>query len=228
MSKKLKDILAANLAKQKAKKAAFASNTAKVEEKPRTPTAQEAPKSMLLSSVSDSTEQEPEDTETASNDVSLEQLADYDTSQKEESDPQVKMTHELRRAELQGKAQTMKTEGELKILLDRFDERIADEDIAYEVMADAREYVKRIMLTLHTYPEFMGIVIDRDVHNVMRFIRSVREEQLKETYKSRRKKAVNKAKKGIKDTKTNRFAAAMAKQQEESDKQFEIGDGLSL
>ena len=52
----------------------------------------------------------------------------------------------------------------------------ADNGINTFTIDDIRRYVKDIMVTLHREPELDAILIDRDVHNILRFIRYVKDQ----------------------------------------------------
>ena len=65
---------------------------------------------------------------------------------------------------------------DFKELLDSFDAAmVRDKGITDFNLDLSRAYVKRIMVDLKENPEFDGLMIDRDVHNIMTFIRAVHE-----------------------------------------------------
>jgi hypothetical protein len=97
---------------------------------------------------------------------------------------------------------------DVKELCDRFDEMMArDQGIDVMNLGLARAYVKKIMVMLKENPEFDGLIIDRDVHNIMAFVRSTREQAvatINTKAEKSAKAAANKAKK------TNRFGSIEA------------------
>lgn len=61
-------------------------------------------------------------------------------------------------------------------LLNRFDSLLErDNGVSMMNIDLCRSYVKRIMVDLKEHPEYDGLIIDRDVHNVIKFIRSIKE-----------------------------------------------------
>lgn len=74
-------------------------------------------------------------------------------------------------------------------LTNNFDELLAKSAGVTMVNVDtARAYVKRIMTDLKEHPEYDGLLIDRDVHNVIKFIRSLKETAM-DTVEVKRDKA---------------------------------------
>ncbi len=93
---------------------------------------------------------------------------------------------------------------EVRQLCDRVDQMIeSNEALSGPPLIELRGYVQRLMITLKERPEFDSIVIDKDIRNVMRFIRATREETLalREVKTERKaKREANKAVKVIKDS----------------------------
>lgn len=58
-----------------------------------------------------------------------------------------------------------------------------------------RKYIKRLMVTLKEHEEFASVLIDKDVHNIMRFVRNVRGEALSLKAVKAEKKATREVKK---------------------------------
>lgn len=68
---------------------------------------------------------------------------------------------------------------EVKSVCDKLDSIIGNNpNLVGPPLIEARGYVQRLMVTLKERPEFDSFVIDKDVRNIMRFIRSTREESL--------------------------------------------------
>lgn len=89
--------------------------------------------------------------------------------------------------------------GQFKSLLDNFDQLINSEFGIHAITQDKiRGYVKEVMQTLQTEPELDAILIDRDVHNILFYIRSTKDKAI-ET------RAVAKEKKAVKAKKAGRF-----------------------
>lgn len=89
-------------------------------------------------------------------------------------------------------------------VLTRFDELLTrDQGVNDLNIGHLRDYVKRIFNDLTTNPEYDGLVIDRDVHNVIKWIRAVKT-QATELAVDKKTKA---AKAEVNKTKKNRFAA---------------------
>lgn len=59
----------------------------------------------------------------------------------------------------------------------------------------ARKYISEIMITLKTHPEFEGILVDKDVHNVMLFVQSSMNMATAGFIEKKEKKATTAAKK---------------------------------
>lgn len=64
-------------------------------------------------------------------------------------------------------------------LCERIDRLIVgNENLVGPSLGETRNYVQQLMITLKSRPEFDSVVLDKDVKNVMRFIRATREEAL--------------------------------------------------
>lgn len=91
-----------------------------------------------------------------------------------------------------------KTPLSFKDRLDRLDELIAqDFGISIITVDLVREHVKHLMIQLKDEPELDSILIDRDVHNILTFIRFVKDQAIgaQEVSKAKREKK-ERAKKG--------------------------------
>lgn len=89
-------------------------------------------------------------------------------------------------------------------VLKKFDElMIRDQGVNDLNVGHLRDYVKRIFVELKENPEYDGLIIDRDVHNVIKFMRAVKG-QAQELAIDKKAKA---AKKEANSAKKNRFAA---------------------
>lgn len=78
----------------------------------------------------------------------------------------------------------------------------ADNGINQFTIDDIRRYVKEIMVTLHREPELDAILIDRDVHNILRFIRFVKDQAFDGATATQEKRVVR-VKKAIGTAKNN-------------------------
>lgn len=97
---------------------------------------------------------------------------------------------------------------DVRELCDRFDEMMArDQGIDVMNLGLARAYVKKIMVMLKENPEFDGMIIDKDVHNIMAFVRSTREQAV-QTINVKAAKAEKSA--ATKASKKNRFGSIEA------------------
>jgi hypothetical protein len=97
---------------------------------------------------------------------------------------------------------------DIKELCQRFDDMIVrDGGIGLINIDLGRAYVKKIMVMLKENPEFDGMIIDRDVHNVMAFVRKTREAAI-DTINVKVEKATKAAKN--KAAKTGRFGSIEA------------------
>ena len=85
-------------------------------------------------------------------------------------------------------------EGGFKQMLDDFDSLIAAADggIGQLQIDTARKYVSEIMMELKKNPDYDAILIDRDVHNVMLFVRASRENAVAD-FVTQKKKAAERA-----------------------------------
>lgn len=89
-------------------------------------------------------------------------------------------------------------------VLKKFDElMIRDQGVNDLNVGHLRDYVKRIFVDLKENPEYDGLIVDRDVHNVIKFMRAVKG-QAQELAVDKKAKA---AKKEASSAKKNRFAA---------------------
>jgi len=75
-------------------------------------------------------------------------------------------------------------------------------------LIDIRNYVQTLMITLKARPEFDSVIIDKDVRNVMKFIRATREEALALREVKVVKKATRSAKKETTSVKNKGFEDA--------------------
>lgn len=78
-----------------------------------------------------------------------------------------------------GQRLVLESSGSVRELCDRIDKLIeGNPTLVGPSLADLRNYVQQLMITLKSRPEFDGVVLDKDVRNVMIFIRKTREEAL--------------------------------------------------
>lgn len=116
-----------------------------------------------------------------------------------------------------GKKLQLDSAGTVRELCDALDaklEKQAGELLQGPALVETRNYVQSLMITLKTRPEFAEVIIDKDMHNVMKFIRSTREEalQLREVKVAKKvTRAVNAEKKAGKSVSQSKMAAAFAK-----------------
>lgn len=80
--------------------------------------------------------------------------------------------------------------------LDQLDQLIQDENGINSFNMDfVRGYVRLIMTDLKSQPDLDAILIDRDVHNILHFIRTVKDSAVMEKSVKKEKRAVKSAKK---------------------------------
>lgn len=97
---------------------------------------------------------------------------------------------------------------DIKELTTRFDEMMCrDNGIDMLNLGLARAYVKKIMVMLKENPEFDNLIIDKDVHNIMAFVRKTRETAV-DTINVKSAKAEKSA--ATKASKRNRFGSIEA------------------
>ncbi|KAK0039441.1 hypothetical protein Bpfe_031118 [Biomphalaria pfeifferi] len=103
---------------------------------------------------------------------------------------------ELVRAAVLTKRMILDDGKDVRNLLDAIDSTIESfqDKLAGPGLITLRNYVQSLMVTLKQHPEFDSILIDKDVHNVMRFIRAVRGEALAARDIKEVKREVKKAK----------------------------------
>lgn len=105
-----------------------------------------------------------------------------------------------------GKKIQLESASDVRALCDRLDAKLEAEggaNLAGPNLFEVRNYVQTLMVTLKTRPEFDEVIIAKDVHNVMKFIRATREEALAmREIKTEKKatRAANKEVKGIKQS----------------------------
>lgn len=89
-------------------------------------------------------------------------------------------------------------------VLKRFDElMIRDQGVNDLNVGHMRDYVKRIFVELQENPEYDGLIVDKDVHNVIRWMRSVKGQAQELAVEKKTKAAKTEANK----VKKNRFAS---------------------
>lgn len=140
---------------------------------------------------------------------SSEQLAriNTDTDEFEPKDSHEKT--ELVKAAEMAKDLVLKDSSSVRNLCDKIDELIESHDqLVGPSLITLRGYVQTLMVTLKTRPEFDEIIIDKDVRNVMKFIRSVRETALATREVKITKKAVRETKAAKNAPTQAAFAAA--------------------
>jgi hypothetical protein len=100
------------------------------------------------------------------------------------------------KAEALTKAGVLNSGESVRELCDKIDAMIAaDQMVAGPSLATLRNYVMTLMMTLKSKPEYDSVIIDKDIRNVMTFIRSTRQESLDLREIKTTKKAVRAAKK---------------------------------
>lgn len=167
----------------------------------------------LLTRVDEAVE-EPAPTEIQGEIFSREQLAATDTSNLE---PQKMPTTSLAKAvATRNAALTLDSASSVRELCDSVDKQMSENpNLAGPVLIVIRAHVVSLMVTLKSHSEFESVLIDKDIHNIMKFVRATREEALL----LRDVKVDKKAKRGsTKEQKqiqqapfANAFAAVMAK-----------------
>lgn len=91
-------------------------------------------------------------------------------------------------------------------LCDQVDHVMAeDKQLSMADYATIRGYVMQLMITLKSRPEFESLLIDKDVRNVMRFLRATREEAMA----LRDVKTEKKATRGVKKERTTKIGSDM-------------------
>lgn len=127
---------------------------------------------------------------------SAEQLARIDTDT-EELEPKARQGKaDLVKAAELAKDMVLKDSSSVRQLCDEIDTLIESHDqLVGPGLVTLRGYVQTLMVTLKARPEFDEIIIDKDVRNVMRFIRTVREQALATREVKVIKKAVRETKK---------------------------------
>lgn len=87
----------------------------------------------------------------------------------------------------------------MRVKLDRLDKMIiANSGIDQMSVDTARKYVQDIMIELKTHPEYMGVLVDKDIHNVMTFVResmNLAQKTFQEVANKRQTKAIKDSKK---------------------------------
>lgn len=138
---------------------------------------------------------------------SREELANYNT---EKLEPQFEREKNLNvKAEQRTKQLILQSGEDVRTVCDKLDAAIeSNPKLVGPSLIEVRGYVQRLMVTLKERPEFDSFVIDKDVRNIMRFIRSTREEALSMREVKTVKKATRAAKKEQNQIKGGNFAAA--------------------
>lgn len=109
------------------------------------------------------------------------------------------------KAEALTKASVLDSKENVRALCDKIDSLIVgDAMVSGPSLAILRNSVMTLMMTLKSRPEFDSVIIDKDIHNVMKWIRSTRQESLDLREIKTTKKAVKAAKKeGLGSVKMN-------------------------
>jgi hypothetical protein len=98
---------------------------------------------------------------------------------------------------------------DVRALCDRVDAMIeSNEQLAGPRLGELRMYVQQLSVTLKERPEFDGVIIDKDIRNIIKFIRATREETLLLRDIKIEKKTTRAAKKEKQLTLDKNFAAA--------------------
>jgi hypothetical protein len=89
-------------------------------------------------------------------------------------------------------------------VVDKFDALLSRDNAINEMnIGHLRNYVQRIFVDLKNNPEYDGMIIDRDVHNIIKFMRAVKSEAQDLAIDKKEKKAKADSNK----VKKNKFAA---------------------
>jgi hypothetical protein len=111
-----------------------------------------------------------------------------------------------------GQRLVLSEEGSVRQLCDRIDSLIEGNDaLAGPALIETRNYVQQLMITLKSRPEFDSVLIDKDVRNVMKFIRATRHETLELREIKTVKKATRAANKEKKQSSLSGMEAAFNK-----------------
>lgn len=134
-----------------------------------------------------------------------EELAMVNTENMEPTAPNQKVPTLNVRAQNLAKASVLTAPESVRELCDRLDAMIGDKaapDLQGPSLIEIRNYVQTLMITLKSRPEFDSVIIDKDVRNVMKFIRATRQEALE----LRDIKTVKKATRSVKKESTAKKA----------------------
>lgn len=140
----------------------------------------------------------------------LAELASLDT---ESMEPQKEREQNLMvQAKQFGQRLVLDNENSVRGLCDTIDQMIEGNDaLVGPALIQTRNYVQQLMITLKSRPEFDSVLIDKDVRNVMKFIRATRLETLEMRELKTEKKAVRAANKEKKKISSKGFEAAFHK-----------------
>lgn len=142
---------------------------------------------------------------------SAEQLARVNTDGDELEPKDRHEKTELVKAAEMAKDLVLKDSSSVRHLCDAIDTLIESHDrLVGPSLITLRGYVQTLMVTLKARPEFDEIIIDKDVRNVMRFIRTVRETALATRETKMVKKAVRETKKAKSAPVESAFANAFS------------------
>ncbi len=111
---------------------------------------------------------------------SIQELAAYDPSSDGLVEQDTPQRADLVKAALLNRRLAMESANDVRNLCDSIDTMIEGfgDKLAGPPLIQVRGYVQSLMVTLKSHPEFDSVLIDKDVRNVMRFIRAVRGEAL--------------------------------------------------
>lgn len=136
---------------------------------------------LLLGAAIAPSNEMPKPESTALQPYDREELAMIDTENMEPTAPNQKVpTINVRAANL-AKASALTSGESVRDLCDRLDAMIGERaapDLQGPSLFEIRNYVQTLMITLKSRPEFDSVIIDKDVRNVMKFIRATRQEAI--------------------------------------------------
>lgn len=179
----------------------------------KTSTAQAIPSAQLLlgAAIASTAKELDSPAATALQPYDREELAMIDTENMEPTPVNQRVPNLNVRAANLAKASVLQSGESVRELCDRLDNMIGDKaapDLQGPNLFEIRNYVQTLMITLKSRPEFDSVVIDKDVRNVMKFIRATRQEALELREVKTVKKATRAVKKEVTSSKTKGFEKA--------------------
>ncbi len=141
----------------------------------------------------------------------MQELAMVDTENMEPTNPIRRVPNLNVKAANMAKSLTLESPASVRELCDKLDAMIGERaapDLQGPQLIDIRNYVQTLMVTLKSRPEFDSVIIDKDVRNVMKFIRATRQEALELRDVKTEKKATRSAKKEVTSSRAKGFESA--------------------